>query len=223
MPMCKTVEHCYEGGSKTVVDRYHPGNNLGTGPVLCQYCNVYWDIKQKDELGRTVLFYALDWFRIMHDGQWCCMFDCLLECGTEVLPDDFGRTLLHAWQLVPSGGAQGLTLEKLTNHVEIDQGDFRGQTALHIAVLENNPAKVRELLEAGSNPETLDTNGISPLELAKQNPDDAIYKMLSERYSLEGNVSDAPCQNIREPKNVYFSNEYNMEHRLPGALLKLFQ
>ena len=43
MPMCKAVEHCYEGGSKTVVDWYHPGNNLGTGPVLCQYCNVYWD------------------------------------------------------------------------------------------------------------------------------------------------------------------------------------
>ena len=42
MPMCKTVDHCYEGGSKTVVDRYHSGNNLGTGPVLFQYCNVYW-------------------------------------------------------------------------------------------------------------------------------------------------------------------------------------
>ena len=43
MPMCKTVDHCYEGGSKTVVDRYHSGNNLGTGPVLFQYYNVYWD------------------------------------------------------------------------------------------------------------------------------------------------------------------------------------
>ena len=42
MPMCKTVDHCYEGGSKTVVDRYHSGNNLGTGPVLFQYYNVYW-------------------------------------------------------------------------------------------------------------------------------------------------------------------------------------
>ena len=40
--MCKTVDHCYEGGSKTVVDRYHSGNNLGTGPVLFQYYNVYW-------------------------------------------------------------------------------------------------------------------------------------------------------------------------------------
>ena len=43
MPMCKTVDHCYEGGSKTVVDLYHSGNNLGTGPVLFQYYNVYWD------------------------------------------------------------------------------------------------------------------------------------------------------------------------------------
>ena len=42
MAMCKTVDHCYKGGSKTVVDRYHSGNNLGTGPVLFQYYNVYW-------------------------------------------------------------------------------------------------------------------------------------------------------------------------------------
>ena len=44
MPMCKTVDHCYEGGSETVVDRYHSGNNLGTGLVLFQYYNVYWVI-----------------------------------------------------------------------------------------------------------------------------------------------------------------------------------
>ena len=181
------------------------------------------DINQKDELGRTVLFYTLDWFIVTHDEQRCCMFDHLLQCGAEVLPDDFGRTLVHAWQLVPSGGVQGITLEKLTAHVPIDQGDFRGQTALHIAVLENKPAKVRELLEAGSNPETLDTNGISPLELAKRRPDDAICKMFSERCSLEGNMSDARCQNITEPENVHFSNEYNMEHRVTGALHKLFQ
>ena len=40
--MCITVDHCYVGGSKTVVDQYHSGNNLGTGPVLFQYYNVYW-------------------------------------------------------------------------------------------------------------------------------------------------------------------------------------
>ena len=181
------------------------------------------DIKQKDELGRTVLFYTLDWFKVMHNGQMLCIFDYLIQCGAEVIPDDFGRTLLHAWQLVPSGGAQGLTVEKLINHVAIDQGDFKGQTALHIAVLENNPVKVRELLEARSDPETLDTNEISPLELAKQNPDDVIYKMLSERCSLEGNVSDALCQNVREPQNVHLSNDYHMDHRVTGALLKLFQ
>ena len=177
------------------------------------------DVKQKDELGRTILFYTLDWFKVMHDGQMRCIFDYLLQCGAEVLPDDFGRTLLHAWQLVPSGWAQGLTVEKLINHVAIDQGDFKGQTALHIAVIEKNPVKVRELLEAGSNPETHDTNEISPLELSKQNSDDVIYKMLGERCSLEGNVSDA----LREPQNVHLSNEYHMDHRLTGAILKLFQ
>ena len=181
------------------------------------------DVKQKDELGRTILFYTLDWFIVMHDGQQCCIFDYLLQCGAEVLPDDFGRTLLHAWQLVPSRGAQSLTLQKLIQHVAIDQGDFKGQTALHIAVLENNPVKVRELLEAGSDPETLDTNEISPLEFAKQNPGDVIYKMICETCSLEGNVSDVLCQNIREPQNVHLSNKYHMEHRVPSALLKLFQ
>ena len=81
------------------------------------------------------------------------MFDYILQHGAEVLPDDFGRTLLHAWQTVPSGGIQGLTLEQLTKHVDIDQADYKGQTALHIAVLENNPVKVRELLNVGSKPQ----------------------------------------------------------------------
>ena len=38
------VDHYYEGGSKTMVDRYHSSNNLGTGPVLFQYYNVYWEL-----------------------------------------------------------------------------------------------------------------------------------------------------------------------------------
>ena len=179
------------------------------------------DIKQKDELGRTVLFYTLDWFRVMHDGKQCCMFDFLLEHGAEVLPDNFGRTLLHAWQTVPLGGVQGLSLGNLTNHVAIDQADYKGQTALHIAVLENKPDKVRELLDAGGNPEILDTNKISPFELAKQRPGDTIYQMLSERRPFDGNVSDS-VQNVKEAQNVRFSNEYKMEHRITATLSKLF-
>ena len=180
------------------------------------------DIKQKDELGRTVLFYTLDWHLVTHNAKKCCMFDYLLEQGAEVLPDNFGRTLLHAWQILPSGGVQSLTLEKLAKHVAIDQADYKGQTALHIAVLENKPVKIRELLQADSNPEILDMNKISPLELAKQTSDETIYKMLSERCSLKENKSSSIPKNIREPQNVHFSNEYKIEHRVVSALSKLF-
>ena len=186
--------------------------------ALC-YCPKL-NIKQKDELGRTVLFYSLDWFMVMHNGKKCCVFDYLLELGADVLPDDFGRTLLHAWQTVPSGGVQGITLEKLMNHVAIDQTDCKGQTALHIAVLENNPGKVRELLDAGSNPAILDINRISPLALAKQHQNSTIFTMLNEKCLAEENVPAHQYES--EPENVHFSNEYKIEHRVTGALNKLF-
>ena len=180
------------------------------------------DINQKDELGRTVLFYTLDWFLVMHDGKKCCMFDYLLKRGADVLPDDFGRTLLHAWQTVPPCCIQSLTLEELTKHVAIDQADYKGQTALHIAVLENNPDKVRELLNAGSNPQVLDVNKISPLSLAKQHQKSTIFKMLSKRCLVEENWPGV-VHNVSEPENVHFSNEYKTEHRVTGALNKLFR
>ena len=70
------------------------------------------DINHKDELGRTVLFYTLDWFMVTHNGQMCCMFDYMLQQGAKVLPDNFGRTLLHAWQTVPSSGSQCFIFKK---------------------------------------------------------------------------------------------------------------
>ena len=188
--------------------------------ALCNFQKI--DINQKDELRRTILFYTLDWFIVMHDGKECCMFDYLLQHGAEILPDNFGRTLLHAWQTMPSGGVQSVTIQKLLNHCAIDQGEFRGQTALHITVLENKQVKVRELLEAGSNPEALDINEISPLELVEQHSDGSLCKILSERCSVRGNVSDAIYQCITEPQSVHFSNEHRMEHRVTGAVHKLF-
>ena len=180
------------------------------------------NIKQKDELGRTVLFYTLDWFMVMHEGKRFCMFDYLLKLGANVLPDDFGRTLLHAWQTVPSGGIQGVTLEQLIEHVAIDQVDYKGQTALHIAVIENNPVKVRELLDAGSNPQVLDVNKISPLPLAKQHQKSTICNKLSERCLVKENLPGVDHDNVSETENVHFSNEYKMEHRVTGVLNKLF-
>ena len=39
-----------------MVDQYHSGNNLGTGPVLFQYYNVYWVLSL-----RNLLNIYLDW------------------------------------------------------------------------------------------------------------------------------------------------------------------
>ena len=217
-------------------DGHNPNTTNGRGTPLLHACmqnkmkeavfalcnSPKININQKDELGRTVLFYTLDWFMVTHNGQKCCMFDYILQHGAEVLPDDFGRTLLHAWQTVPSGGIQGVTLEQLTKHVDIDQADYKGQTALHIAVLQNNPGKVKELLDIVSNPQVLDVNKISPFSLAKQHQESTICDMLSETCLVEGNLSGVVHHNISEPENVHFSNDYKMEHRVTGALNKLF-
>ena len=55
--------------------------------------------------------------------------------------------------------------------IRLEECDFKGQTSLHAAVLQNNPMKVRQLLEAGSSPIIPDTNEISPLKLAARNQD----------------------------------------------------
>ena len=226
----------HEQMEQLLKDGHNPNTRNGRGTPLLHACmqnklkeavfalcnSPKININKKDELGRTVLFYTLDWFMITYNGQKCCMFDYILQHGAEVLPDDFGRTLLHAWQTVPSSGIQSLTLEQLTKHVDIDQADYKGQTALHIAVLQNNPVKVKELLNVGSNPQVLDMNKISPFSLAKQHQKSTICEMISETCLVEENLSGVVHHNVSEPENVHFSSAYKMEHRVAGALNKLF-
>ena len=226
----------HEQMERLIKDGHNPNTTNGRGTPLLHACMqnklkeaVFAlcncpkiNINKRDELGRTVLFYTLDWFMVTHNGQKCCMFDYILQHGAKVLPDDFGRTLLHAWQTVPPSGIQSLTLEQLTKHVDVDQTDYKGQTALHIAVLQNNPVKVKELLNVGSNPQVLDVNKISPLSLAKQHQKSTICSMLSERCLVEEKLPGVGYHNVSEPENVHFSNEYKMEHRVTGVLNKLF-
>ena len=74
----------------------------------------------------------------------------------------------------------------------------------------------------GANHKSLDVNKISPLSLAKQHQKSTIYKMLSERCLVEENLSGVVHHNVSEPENVHFSSKYKMEHRVAGALNKLF-
>lgn len=56
----------------------------------------------------------------------------------------------------------------LSKHVPTDARDFDGQTALHYAVLVENPKLVALLLASGATPDVLDSQGLSPVTLAEE-------------------------------------------------------
>ena len=135
--------------------------------------------------------------------------------------DNFDRTLLHEFDPQPAAGsALNISLESFKEHILLDKCDFKGQTSLHAAVLENKSLKVQQLLEAGNSPTTLDTNKISPLQLATRNKD--MYQVfLSYHPKLRG--IEGLMTSSDDIQNASFSNEYTAAHRIPAALNKLFQ
>ena len=175
------------------------------------------DIAQKDNLGRNALFYALDW--LVGRGE-TSMYDYLKAKGANVVPDKFGRTILHEWKEYNDGLKRELLLEKLLEDIpDIDVCDQKRQTALHMAVFQDNFSKVCKLLDAGSNPKAEDINGISPLMLALKKP--ALYKIFTDRFpDLEPLASDPQMHDDR--KRVYLPKDYPMEQRLTFAMHTIF-
>ena len=187
------------------------------------------DINQKDSSGRNILFYVLKYLRGLPEQDH--LFCLLVERGADMKArDNFGRTLVHEWdpQHTFQAGASAnkqhaskldISLECFMKHIPLDECDFKKQTPLHAAVLQKNPLKTRQLLEAGSSTTFCDDNKISPLILATRNPD--VYNVfISVDHSLKkmDNV-------IASPHNVQsasFSNEDPASHRIPAALNKLF-
>ena len=183
--------------------------------ALCECPNL--DITQTDNLGRNALFYALDWYVCIPET---CMYDYLKAKGAKLVPDKFGRTILHEWKEYNDGLKRGLSLEKFLEDIpDINMCDHKKRTPLHVAIFQNNFPKVCKLLEAGSKPEAEDMNEITPLMLARENP--AVYKICTERCS---NVTQcAPVPQIHDDKEeVYFSKDYPMEERFTLAIHKLF-
>ena len=175
------------------------------------------DITQTDNLGRNVLFYALDWFVGVDET---CMYDYLKAKGAQVVPDKFGRTILHEWKEYKDGLKRGLSLEKFLEDIPtIDICDHKNQTPLHLAIFQNNFSKVGKLLDLGSNPKAKDVNGISPLRLACENPE--IYQIFMEKCK-----GVEPCTHVPQMhddiKKVYLPKDHPMEQRLTFAIHKLF-
>ncbi len=65
-------------------------------------------------------------------------------------------------------------------HTDVNQQLPNGDTALHVAARNGDPAVVRMLLDAGANPTTLNTSGDTPLETALKNRRIRIAEMLIE-------------------------------------------
>ena len=183
--------------------------------ALCEWPKL--DITQKDNLGRNVLFYTLDWLVSIHATP---IYDYLKAKGAEVVPDKFGRTVLHEWKERNDGLKRELSLEQLLEDIpEIDIGDEKQQTALHLAVYRNNFPKVCKLLQVGGNPNAKDVNGISPLTLARENPE--MYKKFEDVCpDVEQLASVQQMHNDNE--KVYFSKDYPVDQRPTSAIYKLF-
>ena len=182
------------------------------------------DVNQKDSLGRNILFYVLKYFRGCHEqGD---LFRLLVERGADMsITDSFGRTLLHEWYPQRTTDHQNaskldISVEEFTKHITLDKCDFKQQTPLHAAVLQENLLKARQLLEAGSSPTICDENNISPFRLATTNP--AMSKMFtSVHHSLEKpqSIITSPCSSVQ---SASFSSEYPASNRFPAALNELF-
>ena len=128
--------------------------------VIPDLCASHIHIDHRDIAGRTALFYSLA-CPDMHPvrGESISVFEYLVRKGADMnVRDYFGRSVLHEWQPVSDGLKQGASLEKLLKHIDIkvNSTDHKGQTALHLAVLNNNIPAVRQLLEYGANMEAHD-------------------------------------------------------------------
>ena len=174
------------------------------------------DITQKDNLGRNALFYTLDWLVCIPTTL---MYDFLKAKGAEVVPDKFGRTVLHEWKEENDGHKRELSLEKLLEDIrDIDIYDNKRHTPLHLAVYQNKFHKVCKLLQAGSDPKAQDVNGISPLKLACKDPE--MCRIFRDRCpDLE--IPQVPQVHDGKEK-VYFSKDYPVDQRPTSAIYKLF-
>ena len=89
-----------------------------------------------------------------------------------------GLSLLSALGFIQNDDAQGLQAFLENDHVEIDESDEDGWSALFHAILHDKPALVQVLIELGANVNKLDSSNGSPLLQATKGGNLQICKAL---------------------------------------------
>ena len=190
--------------------------------VIPDLCASQIHIDHRDSAGRTALFYSLTSPNIntKHVDS-ISVFEYLISKGADVnVRDYFGRSLLHEWQPAADGLNHGASLEALLKHIDINSIDHKGQTALHLAVLNNNIIAVRQLLEHGGNMEINDINHITPLLLAHNNH--AILHAVNDYADFENKLQYSQFGKKDHRQCVYMLRDISKQHRLVPALKKVF-
>ena len=196
--------------------------------VIPDLCASQIDIDHRDSAGRTALFYSLTCpdMHPVRGRESVSVFEYLASRGADMnVRDYFGRSVLHEWQPVSDGLKHGPSLEKLLKHIDIkvNSTDHKGQTALHLAVLNNNIQAVRQLLKHGADMVAHDVNHITPLFLAHNTRKHAILHTLQDDYpDYEDKEQNTPSGTEDHRQCVYMSSDKPKKHRLVPALKKVF-
>ena len=194
--------------------------------VIPDLCASHIHIDHRDSAGRTALFYSLTCLDI-HPGhsESISVYEYLASKGAdENIRDYFGRSVLHEWQPASDGLKHGPTLRRLLKHIDINSTDHKEQTALHLAVLNNNILAVRQLLEHGANKEAHDINHITPLFLAHNTRKHAILDVLQFDYPVhEYKEGSTPSNTEDRRQRVYMSSNKIQKHRLVPRLKEVCQ
>ena len=192
-------------------------------PDLCT-SSTQLDINQPDSAGRTALFYSLTSpYTFRMEDKDVSVFEYLVGQGANVnVSDLFGRTVLHEWQPVSDGTRCGPSLQTLTHHIDINSADCKGQTALHIAMLNTNIHKVRQLVEHGGDLEACDINGITPMFLAERNE-----SMLQVVHKYHPNCTLGTKESASDKDDskqcVHMLKDKSKQHRLVPELKKVYR
>ena len=144
------------------------------GQIAEVLINAGADVNDRDSSGLTAAHYAA------RQGNSDVLDVILKNKANASLSDKRGTTVLHAACKAPNN--RTAVLKTVLNQCEkslINQRDFFGRTALHIAIEAGDDAAVKELLEAGADPGMKNFRLQTPSDLAKKIDGEASQKIIA--------------------------------------------